>query len=114
MGGTATLGAFAGALVGHCLDVDALAALTDALAVTKPNIDRRIAVLGDIIPTEGELRPGEKLEEALWRTVIESMALIAGFLLGGVVGVGTVAYALLIGPGVQAAVQRLRGRTAAG
>jgi uncharacterized membrane protein YczE len=40
--------------------------------------------------------------------VIESMALIAGFLLGGVVGVGTVAYALLIGPGVQAAVKRLR------
>ena len=44
----------------------------------------------------------------LWRTVIESLALIAGFLLGGVVGVGTVAYAMLIGPGVQAAVQRLR------
>lgn len=63
VGGTATLGAFAGALVGHCLDVDALAALTDALTVTKPNIDRRIAVLGDIIPAEGELKPGEKLED---------------------------------------------------
>lgn len=51
-------------------------------------------------------RTGRSLR--LWRTVIESMALIAGFLLGGVVGVGTVAYALLIGPGVQAAVARLR------
>jgi uncharacterized membrane protein YczE len=51
-------------------------------------------------------RTGRSLR--LWRTVIESMALIAGFLLGGVVGVGTVAYALLIGPGVQAAVKRLR------
>ena len=51
-------------------------------------------------------RTGRSLR--LWRTVIESLALIAGFLLGGVVGVGTVAYALLIGPGVQAAVARLR------
>jgi len=51
-------------------------------------------------------RTGRSLR--LWRTVIESLALIAGFLLGGVVGVGTVAYALLIGPGVQAVVQRLR------
>ncbi len=63
VGGTATLGAFAGALVGHCLDVDALAALTDALAVTKPNIDRRIQVLNDIVPVDGELKPGDKLEE---------------------------------------------------
>jgi uncharacterized membrane protein YczE len=51
-------------------------------------------------------RTGRSLR--LWRTVIESLALITGFLLGGVVGVGTVAYAILIGPGVQAAVQRLR------
>jgi uncharacterized membrane protein YczE len=48
----------------------------------------------------------------LWRTVLESGALVVGFLLGGVVGVGTVAYALLIGPGVQAAVLRLDGRRA--
>jgi uncharacterized membrane protein YczE len=41
--------------------------------------------------------------------VIETSALVSGFLLGGVVGVGTVAYALLIGPGVQAAVHRLDG-----
>src|SRR6478752_1738625 len=63
VGGTATLGAFAGALVGHCLDVDALAALTDALAVTKPNIDRRVAVLNDLVPVDGELKPGDKLDE---------------------------------------------------
>ena len=43
----------------------------------------------------------------LWRTLIETSALVAGFLLGGVVGAGTVAYALLIGAGVQAAVHRL-------
>jgi uncharacterized membrane protein YczE len=53
-------------------------------------------------------RTGRSLR--FWRTVIESLALICGFLLGGVVGVGTVAYALLIGPGVQAAVHRLRSR----
>jgi uncharacterized protein len=57
-------------------------------------------------------RTGRSLR--LWRTVIETGALVAGFLLGGVVGVGTVAYAVLIGPGVQAAVHRLDGRTAAG
>jgi uncharacterized protein len=50
-------------------------------------------------------RTGRSLR--LWRTVIETGALIAGFALGGVVGVGTVAYAILIGPGVQAAVHRL-------
>jgi len=33
--------------------------------------------------------------------------LVAGFLLGGTVGVGTVAFALAIGPGVQFAVERL-------
>ena len=53
-------------------------------------------------------RTGKSLR--LWRTAIESGALICGFLLGGVVGVGTVAYALLIGLGVQAAVHRLDGR----
>jgi uncharacterized membrane protein YczE len=52
-------------------------------------------------------RTGRSLR--LWRTVIETSALVSGFLLGGVVGVGTVAYALLIGPGVQAAVHRLDG-----
>jgi uncharacterized protein len=47
-------------------------------------------------------RTGRSLR--LWRTVIELSALTGGFALGGVVGVGTVAFALLIGPGVQAAV----------
>jgi uncharacterized membrane protein YczE len=38
----------------------------------------------------------------LVRTLIELSALTAGFLLGGTVGIGTVAFALLIGPGVHA------------
>ncbi len=37
----------------------------------------------------------------LWRTVIEVTVLAVGFLLGGTVGVGTVLYALMIGPIVQ-------------
>ena len=40
------------------------------------------------------------------RTVIEVSALAAGFALGGTVGIGTVAFALLIGPGVQAVFYR--------
>lgn len=47
-------------------------------------------------------RTGRSLR--LWRTVIEVSALTGGVLLGGVAGFGTVAFALLIGPGVQAAV----------
>jgi len=36
-----------------------------------------------------------------WRTVIEVSVLVVGFLLGGTVGIGTVLYALTIGPIVQ-------------
>ncbi|MGA8987453.1 YczE/YyaS/YitT family protein [Aeromicrobium sp.] len=36
-----------------------------------------------------------------WRTVIEVTVLVVGFILGGTVGVGTVLYALAIGPVVQ-------------
>jgi uncharacterized protein len=55
-------------------------------------------------------RTGRSLR--LWRTVIEASALIGGWALGGVVGIGTVAFAALIGPGVQFAVQRVdRGDT---
>jgi uncharacterized membrane protein YczE len=49
-------------------------------------------------------RTGRSLR--LVRTCIELSALIAGFALGGTVGVGTVAFALLIGPGVQASFNR--------
>jgi len=45
-------------------------------------------------------RTGRSLR--LVRTVIEVSALAAGFALGGTVGIGTVGFALLIGPGVQA------------
>ena len=43
----------------------------------------------------------------LVRGAIEVSILVTGFLLGGTVGVGTVAFALAIGPGVQLAVERL-------
>ncbi len=49
-------------------------------------------------------RTGRSLR--LVRTFIELSALIAGFALGGTVGVGTAAFALLIGPGVQASFLR--------
>jgi uncharacterized membrane protein YczE len=45
-------------------------------------------------------RTGRSLR--LVRTLIELSALIGGYALGGTVGVGTVAFALLIGPGVHA------------
>ena len=58
-------------------------------------------------------RTGRSLR--LVRTCIELTVMAGGFALGGKVGVGTVAFALLIGPGVQAAfgwswprMQRLR------
>jgi uncharacterized protein len=45
----------------------------------------------------------------LVRTLIEGSALVVGWLLGGRVGVGTVAFALLVGPAVQGAVRALGG-----
>jgi uncharacterized membrane protein YczE len=45
-------------------------------------------------------RTGRSLR--LVRTFIELSALTGGFILGGTVGIGTVAFALLIGPGVHA------------
>jgi uncharacterized protein len=41
------------------------------------------------------------------RTMIETSATAGGFALGGKVGIGTLAFALLIGPGVQAALGAL-------
>jgi len=51
-------------------------------------------------------RTGRSLR--VMRTVIEVSALAGGFALGGTVGIGTVAFALLIGPGVQAVFYRAR------
>ena len=44
------------------------------------------------------------------RTAIEVSALAAGAILGGTVGIGTLAFALLIGPAVHAAVAALASR----
>jgi uncharacterized protein len=47
------------------------------------------------------------------RAGIEVSAVVVGYLLGGTVGLGTIAFAVLIGPGVQAAVFALGGRDTA-
>jgi uncharacterized protein len=44
------------------------------------------------------------------RTGLEVAALTSGWLLGGTLGLGTLAFALLVGPAVQAAVKALAGR----
>jgi uncharacterized membrane protein YczE len=45
---------------------------------------------------------------ALLRGAIEVTALVVGALLGGTVGFGTVAFALLVGPAVQTALRVIR------
>jgi uncharacterized membrane protein YczE len=62
----------------------------------------------DGLMTGLHFRTGRSLRQI--RGLIEGSALVAGFVLGGRVGVGTFAFALLIGPGVQAAVKALGGR----
>lgn len=49
----------------------------------------------------------------LARAIVESSAVAVGYVLGGTVGVGTVAFALLIGPTVQAFVHAIGGRDTA-
>jgi uncharacterized membrane protein YczE len=49
----------------------------------------------------------------LVRTLLEVAVVLAGWLLGGTLGVGTVAYALTIGPLVHASLPRLAVRSAA-
>jgi uncharacterized membrane protein YczE len=61
----------------------------------------------DGLMTGLHFRTGRSLR--LIRTVLEGSALIVGFALGGRVGVGTVAFALLVGPAVQTAVRALGG-----
>jgi uncharacterized membrane protein YczE len=61
----------------------------------------------DGLMTGLHFRTGRSLR--LLRTGIEGSALVIGSALGGRVGLGTVAFALLIGPGVQVAVRTLGG-----
>jgi uncharacterized membrane protein YczE len=44
----------------------------------------------------------------LVRTIIEVTVLICGWILGGTVGIGTLVYALLIGPITHVTIPRLR------
>lgn len=61
----------------------------------------------DGLMTGLHFRSGRSLR--LLRTCIEGSALALGFLLGGRVGVGTVAFAVLVGASVQSAVRALGG-----
>jgi uncharacterized membrane protein YczE len=45
------------------------------------------------------------------RTSIEASVLVTGFILGGTIGVGTLAYALLIGPITHVTIPSLAVRT---
>jgi uncharacterized membrane protein YczE len=62
----------------------------------------------DGLMTGLHFRTGRSLR--LIRALIEGSALLVGFALGGRVGVGTLLFALLVGPGVQEAVRLLGGR----
>jgi uncharacterized protein len=53
----------------------------------------------DSLMLVGALRSGIRI--GIVRTLLEGAVLVAGFLLGGTVGVGTVAFAALIGPSVE-------------
>jgi uncharacterized protein len=53
----------------------------------------------DSLMLVGALRTGVRI--GIVRTVLEGSVLVAGFLLGGTVGVGTLAFAALIGPSVE-------------
>jgi uncharacterized membrane protein YczE len=61
----------------------------------------------DGLMTGLHFRTGRSLR--LIRTLIEGSALVVGFALGGRVGVGTLAFALLVGPAVQESVRALGG-----
>jgi len=49
----------------------------------------------------------------LARTALEVSVVVAGALLGGTAGIGTLAFAVLIGPAVQASLRLLRSAPAA-
>src|SRR4051794_37408767 len=116
--------------VGIGLSIDAtLAILPDSLplGVRIALVPTGIAVvgLGSGLYLTSRLGPGPRdglmtglhrrtgLSLRLVRACIEVSAVTIGFLLGGTVGVGTVAFALLIGPAVQTAVFALGGRDTA-
>ena len=57
VGGTASKGAFARSLVGHCVDEDAIDALVDAILFTSSHADTNLRSVMKSMPN-GELRPG--------------------------------------------------------
>ena len=63
----------------------------------------------DGLMTGLHFRTGKSLR--LLRTLIEGTALVVGIILGGKFGIGTIAFAILVGPSVQRSVHALGGLT---
>ncbi len=64
LGGTAAKGSFANALTQHCIEVDAVEALCDALLASKPDVNPKVLTIrSNGLPFDEELRPGSTLGE---------------------------------------------------
>ncbi len=62
VGGAAAKASFAGALIGHCLERDAIEALCDALLATRTEVNPKVAELGiQGVALDAELEPGAEL-----------------------------------------------------
>jgi tetratricopeptide (TPR) repeat protein len=62
IGGTAAKGSFANALTNHCIEMDAVEALCDALLASKPDVNPKVLTIrSNGLPFDEELRPGSQL-----------------------------------------------------
>jgi tetratricopeptide (TPR) repeat protein len=62
IGGTSAKGSFANALTQHCVEVDAVEALCDALLASKPDVNPKVLTIrSNGLPFDEELRPGSTL-----------------------------------------------------
>ena len=114
--------------IGTILNVILIGIMIDVWMFVLPNTDNLIirylmilispilAALGTILYIGAEMGPGPRdglmtglakrgIPIAVARTSIESIVLIAGFILGGNVGIGTIWFAFSIGPFIQLILQ---------
>ena len=115
--GTVANAVLVGAFIDQILRADAVHRLASEPLATRIALDLGgIALVGvatafyigaqlgagprDSLMLVGSRRSGRRV--GLVRTALEGCALLAGYLLGGTVGVGTLAFALLVGPAVEA------------